>query len=466
MIDLKDALLDKGDFNVILVDWSRGANQEYGQSAGNTRLVGATVAHFINFLIYHSGNSGQSAADKFYFIGFSFGAQSGGFAGRRLQEKYGMKLGRITGLDPAGLYFTATKNEAHLDKTDAKYVDIIHTNAGYVGTADVVGHTDFFPNGGSVQTGCAPDPKDSPVFIVGCNHLRATQYFIRTVKEDCPHSWKAYPCRSYTLYLLPLFCNRCGKSGCPLMGYRAEETKLNGKFYLNIDKWNTLCPAQVWYTLLFTITITIAGNTRLMGAIAGELIQFLIYHNGNTDDLADNFYFIGFSLGAQIAGYTGSYLQTKYSRKIGRITGLDPASPHYTGMDNAVKLDQGDAKYVDVIHTNLPLIGTPDRAGHTDFYPDGGSVHPGCLNDAMDVVFTVSCNHLRATEYYVKTVTEDCPNPWTGHPCGSYLSYSFGFCNGCGDGGCPLMGYRAEETKLEGEFFLNTDTSDTLCPKA
>ena len=97
MIDLKNALLDKGDFNVILVDWSQGANQDYGQSAGNTRLNGAIVAHFINFLIYHSGNSGQSAADKFYFIGFSFGAQIGGFAGRRLQEKYGMELGRITG---------------------------------------------------------------------------------------------------------------------------------------------------------------------------------------------------------------------------------------------------------------------------------------------------------------------------------------------------------------------------------
>ena len=97
MIDLKKALLDKGDFNVILVDWSEGANQDYGQSAGNTRLNGAIIANFINFIIYHSGNSGQSAADKFYFIGFSFGAQSGGFAGRRLQEKYGMKLGRITG---------------------------------------------------------------------------------------------------------------------------------------------------------------------------------------------------------------------------------------------------------------------------------------------------------------------------------------------------------------------------------
>ena len=80
-----------------------------------------------------------------------------------------------------------------------------------------------------------------------------------------------------------------------------------------------------------------------------------------------------------------------------------------------------------------------------------------------DVLFTVSCNHLRATEYYIKTVAEDCPNPWTGHPCGSYLSYTLGLCNRCGDGGCPLMGYRADETKLEGEFFLNTDTWDTLC---
>ena len=97
MIDLKNALLDKGDFNVILVDWSRGANQDYGQSAGNTRLVGAIVAHFINFVIYNTCITGQLAADKFYFFGFSFGAQIGGFAGLRLQKKYGMKLGRITG---------------------------------------------------------------------------------------------------------------------------------------------------------------------------------------------------------------------------------------------------------------------------------------------------------------------------------------------------------------------------------
>ena len=78
-------------------------------------------------------------------------------------------------------------------------------------------------------------------------------------------------------------------------------------------------------------------------------------------------------------------------------------------------------------------------------------------------VFIVGCNHLRATKYFVKTVTGNCPNPWKGHACSSYSWYWLGYCRDCGDGGCPLMGYNADETKLEGEFYLNTGTWDTLC---
>ena len=100
-----------------------------------------------------------------------------------------------------------------------------------------------------------------------------------------------------------------------------------------------------------------------------------------------------------------------------------------------------------------------------------GSLEPWKRNLSMfvslffytDVVFTVTCNHLRATEYYIKTVTEDCPNSWTGHPCKNYIRHWSGLCNGCGDDGCPLMGYRAEETKLEGKFFLQTQRKDPLC---
>lgn len=47
-----------------------------------------------------------------------------------------------------------------LDFTDAKMVDVIHTNAdsllmGGLGAFEPMGHVDFYPNGGRVQKGCA-----------------------------------------------------------------------------------------------------------------------------------------------------------------------------------------------------------------------------------------------------------------------------------------------------------------------
>lgn len=48
---MKDALLNRKDLNVILVDWSKGAGFPYGQASGNTRLVGAQIAELIRFLI-------------------------------------------------------------------------------------------------------------------------------------------------------------------------------------------------------------------------------------------------------------------------------------------------------------------------------------------------------------------------------------------------------------------------------
>ena len=93
---MKDALLDKGDFNVIMTDWSVGANQDLGVSSGNTRLVGAQMAELAQFLIYRNGNS-KDLPDNFYLIGFSLGAHVVGYAGSYLQTKYGMTIGRITG---------------------------------------------------------------------------------------------------------------------------------------------------------------------------------------------------------------------------------------------------------------------------------------------------------------------------------------------------------------------------------
>ena len=99
---MKNALLQREDCNVILVDWSKGAEGplfNYPQAAGNTRLVGAQTAELIRFLISSSSGS-RGSIDRFYIVGFSLGAQAAGYAGSYLQLRYqGMKLGRITGKD-------------------------------------------------------------------------------------------------------------------------------------------------------------------------------------------------------------------------------------------------------------------------------------------------------------------------------------------------------------------------------
>lgn len=45
--------------------------------------------------------------------------------------------------------------EMRLDKTDADFVDIIHTAAGAAGYYSPLGHADFYPNSGKPpQPGC------------------------------------------------------------------------------------------------------------------------------------------------------------------------------------------------------------------------------------------------------------------------------------------------------------------------
>ena len=61
-------------------------------------------------------------------------------------------------------------------------------------------------------------------------------------------------------------------------------------------------------------------------------------------------------MGAHIAGYAGERLKAVHKRKLGRITALDPAQPLFQGMPDFVRLDRGDANFVDVIHTDAKSI--------------------------------------------------------------------------------------------------------------
>lgn len=64
-------------------------------------------------------------------------------------------------------------------------------------------------------------------------------------------------------------------------------------------------------------------------------------------------HFIGHSLGSHICGYAAKEIKKRQNKWIvQRITGLDPAQPCFANSDPALKLDQDDAPFVDIIHTN------------------------------------------------------------------------------------------------------------------
>lgn len=159
MGNIKDFILEQGfaKYNVIGVDWRRGANvNNYLQAVANTRVVGAMVAHLIQRLVNATEGNNYN---KFHLIGHSLGAQTSGFAGARIKLLTNKTIARISALDPAGPGFQDNRPESRLDPTDAGLVLVYHTNAGNhimegFGIDAPLGHYDFYPNGGMSQPGC------------------------------------------------------------------------------------------------------------------------------------------------------------------------------------------------------------------------------------------------------------------------------------------------------------------------
>merc|ERR1712046_29950 len=151
--DGRDAFKGK-NVNFIGIDW-RGVSQnvEYVQSAADTQIVGRAVAYMFNELKKAGWNDSQ-----FECVGHSLGGQACGYAGKYAKSEFRMNLGKVHGLDPAGPMFERCTKEVRIDRGDASFVDIMHTNGGnedngFLGINAAVGHADFFPNGGHNQAG-------------------------------------------------------------------------------------------------------------------------------------------------------------------------------------------------------------------------------------------------------------------------------------------------------------------------
>ncbi|KAF5277894.1 hypothetical protein FQA39_LY06046 [Lamprigera yunnana] len=121
----------------------------------------------------------------------------------------------------------------------------------------------------------------------------------------------------------------------------------------------------------------------------------------------EGLHLVGHSMGAQISGLIGHDVQLFCNKTVGRITGLDPAGPLYTGSSKSKRLDETDATFVDVIHTNGMGLGYNGRCGDVDFYPNGGVKQPGCSFTIFNILYMYGCSHLRSIDYMIESVNSN-----------------------------------------------------------
>ncbi|CAH0548006.1 unnamed protein product [Brassicogethes aeneus] len=125
-------------------------------------IAGKTLSNFLNWL----SNNGV-ALDDVHLIGHSLGAHVMGVAGDRVIRG---KVGRITGLDPAGPGYNDIRSDLKLDPQDGKLVEVVHT---YMKVLSL------------------DHPLAESIF---CNHGRAYRLFAESIRNN--KSFKSKKCNS------------------------------------------------------------------------------------------------------------------------------------------------------------------------------------------------------------------------------------------------------------------------------
>lgn len=165
--DVKNAYLQRGDYNVIIADWSANAvNLNYFHVVKLIDIFGEQLARFTRHLYMKAFIN----FNDIYIIGHSLGAQIAGAAGKRVRP---YRYNTIFALDPAGPRFRQRTADFRIDPTDAKYVESIQTSV-ILGFLEPTGNATFYPNYGRYQKKC---------YIVGCSHIRAYKMFAESINS-------------------------------------------------------------------------------------------------------------------------------------------------------------------------------------------------------------------------------------------------------------------------------------------
>ncbi|XP_074028519.1 phospholipase A1 [Leptinotarsa decemlineata] len=168
---IRGAYLSRNDYNIFTVDWEPLTRFPcYLSALSNTRLVGQCTAKLYAFIMDNGGDATETTC-----VGHSLGAHICGMVSNHLD----VKQHKIVGLDPARPLIDRYSNKNFkLTKDDAHQVQIIHTNAGFLGEVNQVGHVDFCVNGGRFQPNCY----GTKLRRARCSHFQSACYFAQTVR--------------------------------------------------------------------------------------------------------------------------------------------------------------------------------------------------------------------------------------------------------------------------------------------
>jgi len=188
--------------------------------------------------------------------------------------------------------------------------------------------------------------------------------------------------------------------------------------------------------------ITSRNNVPLGGAHVATYVDWLHLNNLiRFNDLE----LIGISLGGQLIGHVGKFVQRG---RIGYICSLDPAGPLFHYDRPTERIDSSDAEYVEVIYTNAGLLGFDMPTGHANFWPNYGSSQPGCITD-----LTGTCSHTRSVTLHAESIS----STFTGHQCQSFEQIQNENC--VRTGVTARMGGPLHVATTRGNFYLTTHGS-------
>jgi pimeloyl-ACP methyl ester carboxylesterase len=225
-----DAYQKRNDHNILILDWGELADGSYVfEALPNAIKLGEVLAEQLLNMINHGLD-----INKLHIVGHSLGGQLSGMIGRKVKSKSKNKvtIKRISALDPAfppfypGILFT------HLNKKDADFVDVIHTDAWLYGAPFSTGTVDFWPNKGkTLQPGC---PKRNYKFLTDndlCSHRRSWWFWAESVSNKNEKSFPAIKCKSWRDFKAA----RCDQ-GSPIayMGIDCP-TDVKGDYYLQTN---------------------------------------------------------------------------------------------------------------------------------------------------------------------------------------------------------------------------------------